>query len=151
MGVEGENHMDTKPDRKTWKGEKGQSLVEFALVVPMLLLLVFGIAEFGRAWMTKNILTGAAREASRIAVVRAPYGGMDTAVLRANQILASSGITGAVVNVDVPDTEFATVQTTISYELQAVTPIMKIISYGWGSGQNGTIQLSSSASMRKEY
>ena len=101
--------------------------------------------------MTKNILTGAAREASRIAVVRAPYGGMDTAVLRANQILASSGITGAVVNVDVPDTEFATVQTTISYELQAVTPIMKIISYGWGSGQNGTIQLSSSASMRKEY
>ena len=35
------------------KGKKGQSLVEFALVVPMLLLLVFGIAEFGRAWMTR--------------------------------------------------------------------------------------------------
>ncbi len=45
------------------KDKKGQNLVEFALVVPLLLLLVIGIAEFGRAWMTKNILTGAAREA----------------------------------------------------------------------------------------
>ena len=53
----------------TLKDEKGQNLVEFALVVPLLLLLVIGIAEFGRAWMTKNILTGAAREAARIAAV----------------------------------------------------------------------------------
>ena len=49
--------------------ERGQSLVEFALVVPLLVLLVIGIAEFGRAWMTQNILTGAAREAVRVAVV----------------------------------------------------------------------------------
>lgn len=143
--------MDTKPNRKTGKGEKGQSLVEFALVVPMLLLVVFGIAEFGRAWMTKNILTGAAREASRLAVVRAPYGGVGTATTRANQILASAGINGAIVDVNVPDTEFGTVTTTISYELQAATPIMKIISSGWVSGQNGAISLTSSASMRREY
>ena len=55
--------------RKTQENEKGQSLVEFALVVPLLLLLVVGIFEFGRAWMTKNIMTGAAREAARVAVV----------------------------------------------------------------------------------
>ena len=53
----------------TLKDEKGQNLVEFALVVPLLLLLVIGIAEFGRAWMTRNILTGAAREAVRVAAV----------------------------------------------------------------------------------
>jgi hypothetical protein len=102
--------------------------------------------------MTKNILTGAAREASRLAVVNIPYGGKLNAENRANQILTSAGITGARVVVVVPDTEYATVQTTISYELQAVTPVMKIISYGWGSGgANGSILLSSSASMRKEY
>lgn len=158
--------MGTKPNRKTCKNEKGQSLVEFALVVPMLLLLVFGIAEFGRAWMVKNILTGAAREASRLAVVRTPYGGYSNAMSRANQILTSATIsvgggTGAIVNIvlnnnsglplDDPNTEFGTVTTTITYELQAVTPIGKIITSGWVSGGNGTFPLSSSTSMRREY
>ena len=69
--------MRAKRIRNTLENEKGQSLVEFALVVPLLLLLVFGIAEFGRAWMTKNILTGAAREAVRLAAVPAPGGGME--------------------------------------------------------------------------
>ncbi|MGZ9252352.1 MAG: TadE/TadG family type IV pilus assembly protein, partial [Candidatus Deferrimicrobiaceae bacterium] len=38
------------------KQEKGQSLVEFALLLPVFLLILVGIAEFGRGWMTKNIL-----------------------------------------------------------------------------------------------
>lgn len=159
--------MGTKPNRKTCKNEKGQSLVEFALVVPMLLLLVFGIAEFGRAWMVKNILTGAAREASRIAVVRTPYGGYGNAFSRAGNILTSAAIplgggTGAIVTialngtsgqaaVEDTNTEFGTVTTTITYELQAVTPIGKIITSGWVSGGNGTFPLSSSTSMRREY
>src|SRR5512135_2658611 len=66
--------IKTKPNRKAWGNNKGQNLVEFALVVPLLLLLVIGIAEFGRAWMTKNILTGAAREAVRLLAVPPPTG-----------------------------------------------------------------------------
>ena len=62
--------MREKRIRNTRKNEKGQSLVEFALVVPLLLILVSGIEEFGRAWMTKNIMTGAAREAVRILAVQ---------------------------------------------------------------------------------
>ena len=78
----------------TLKNEKGQSLVEFALVVPLLLLLVIGIAEFGRAWMTKNILTGAAREAVVLRPYQAHGGGWNgpAATTRGNQILASAGI-----------------------------------------------------------
>ena len=45
--------------------ERGTSAVEFALVVPVLLLLVFGIAEFGRAYNTQSVLSGAAREGVR--------------------------------------------------------------------------------------
>ena len=45
--------------------ERGASAVEFALVVPVLLMLVFGIAEFGRAYNTQAILSGAAREGVR--------------------------------------------------------------------------------------
>lgn len=69
---------------------KGQGLVEFALVVPLFLLLLFGMVEFGRAWMTKNIITGAAREAVRIYAV-IPYS-ESAAMDRAVNILTSAGL-----------------------------------------------------------
>ena len=47
----------------------GQALVEMALVLFLLLLLVFGIFEFGRAMYIKNTLTHAARAGARAAVV----------------------------------------------------------------------------------
>jgi Flp pilus assembly protein TadG len=69
---------------------RGQGLVEFALVVPLFLVLLFGMVEFGRAWMTKNILTGAAREAvRRYAVI--PYDN-NVAASRAVDILSSAGL-----------------------------------------------------------
>jgi Flp pilus assembly protein TadG len=56
------------PLRKV-RDDSGQALVEFALVLPMLLLLVFGIIEFGRAWNARQVLTDAAREGTRTMVV----------------------------------------------------------------------------------
>lgn len=55
-----------------WRREDGQALVEFALIVPVLLLLIVGLAEFARAWNTKQVLTDAARESLRSAVVANP-------------------------------------------------------------------------------
>jgi TadE-like protein len=49
-------------DRKN----KGQSVLEFMLVAFPLFLLLFGMAEFSRAWWTVSILTDASREAVRI-------------------------------------------------------------------------------------
>lgn len=48
---------------------KGQTLVEMAILLPLLLLLVMGIFEFGRAMYIKNTLTHAARAGARTAVV----------------------------------------------------------------------------------
>jgi Flp pilus assembly protein TadG len=74
-----------------WRREDGQALVEFALIVPVLLLLIVGLAEFARAWNTKQVLTDAAREALRSAVVANPdftydemLGVIDQALLRAS-------------------------------------------------------------------
>lgn len=53
-------------------GERGQTMVEFAFVFPLFLILVFAIIEFGRAWAAKQALTIAAREGARILVL--PYG-----------------------------------------------------------------------------
>ncbi|MEA3325890.1 MAG: TadE family protein [Chloroflexota bacterium] len=46
--------------KKNWL--LAQSLVEFALVLPMLLLLILGAMDFGRMFYTKMVLTNAARE-----------------------------------------------------------------------------------------
>lgn len=58
----------TSRRRNFRRNSSGQSLVEFALVLPMLLLLFFGIFEFGRFYFTKLTLQHAVREATRFAV-----------------------------------------------------------------------------------
>jgi Flp pilus assembly protein TadG len=50
-----------------WPDERGQSLVEMALVLPLLLLLVAGIIDLGRAFNNYIIITNAAREGARAA------------------------------------------------------------------------------------
>lgn len=54
---------------KLYLQSKGQALVEMAIILPLLLLLVLGIFEFGRAMYIKNTLTHAARAGARAAVV----------------------------------------------------------------------------------
>ena len=51
------------------KNEKGASAVEFALILPILIMLVFGIVEFGIAFNNYITITHAAREGARIAAV----------------------------------------------------------------------------------
>ena len=101
-------------------GREGQGLVEFALVVPLLLLLLIGIAEFGRAWMTRNILTGAAREAVRVAAVSPPSGSMAAASARAAAVLASAGITTANIVVTDAPAAYGAVTVTVNYNFPVV-------------------------------
>jgi len=54
---------------KIIKSEKGASAVEFALILPILIILVFGIVEFGIAFNNYITITHAAREGARIAAV----------------------------------------------------------------------------------
>lgn len=53
------------------RNDKGQVLVETALLVPLLFVLIFAIAEFGRAIHTKSTLSNAARAGARAAAVTA--------------------------------------------------------------------------------
>ena len=54
---------------KLWKGQGGQAMVETAIAVPLLLLLVLGIVDFGKAYNYSNDLTHLANEAARYATV----------------------------------------------------------------------------------
>ena len=57
---------------------RGQALVEFALVVPILLLLIFGIVDAGRLIYTYNTVANSARNAARVAIVNQSTTGTDT-------------------------------------------------------------------------
>ena len=51
------------------KSQKGAAVVEFAVILPLLLLIVFGIVEFGFIFYNQAILTNASREGARKAIV----------------------------------------------------------------------------------
>ncbi len=48
-----------------WRQQQGGVSVEFAILVPIFLLLVFGIVDFGHAWYMKQVITNASREGAR--------------------------------------------------------------------------------------
>jgi Flp pilus assembly protein TadG len=51
------------------RNDRGQMLIETAIALPLVLLLSVSIFEFGRAYQTSQVLTNAAREGARVAVL----------------------------------------------------------------------------------
>jgi len=49
--------------------DRGQAVVEFALILPLFVLLVFAICEFGRVWMNQHVLTTASRAGARVGIL----------------------------------------------------------------------------------
>ena len=56
-----------KPFQRVAASERGAELIEFALVFPLLLLIVLGIVDFGFMFQRLEVVTNAAREGARIA------------------------------------------------------------------------------------
>jgi Flp pilus assembly protein TadG len=75
----------------------GASAVEFAVVAPVFFLVVLGIIEFGRMVMVQQVITNAAREGARIAVLD----GSTTVKVtqRVNDYLSAARLSGATINV----------------------------------------------------
>jgi Flp pilus assembly protein TadG len=55
--------------RRLTKNERGAALLETAVTIPVILLISVGIFEFGRAYQTWQVLTNAAREGARVAIL----------------------------------------------------------------------------------
>ena len=60
----------SRPWRLSWvrpaSGEAGESMVEFALVLPLLLMVLIGIVQFGLVHHAQNVATTAAQEGARV-------------------------------------------------------------------------------------
>jgi Flp pilus assembly protein TadG len=91
------------PLTRRWSEERGAEVVEFAVVLPLLLLVLMGIIDFGMLFQRYHVVTNAAREGARVAVLP----GYSTADVqeRVDQFLTAAGLTDpATTTVDPPET-----------------------------------------------
>ena len=111
--------------------ERGSTVVESAIILLAFFMTVFGIFEAGRFLNTRQVLTNAAREGARLAVV--PLSGTNTLSTtseiqdRVNQFLASANITGATTTVD-PAVSVVTGSVTTVYTRVQVQKFYQVVS-----------------------
>jgi Flp pilus assembly protein TadG len=143
--------------------ETGATIVEAALVIPIVFMFLIGIMEFGRAYNEYQVLTNAAREACRYAVAPSPGNGGTLPGASAVQQVAtgwlnSAGITpsstpsvasnvpcGAFTNPITGNTLTRTCTTvTVTAPYSFLAPQLLF------GGNGPTVSLTSTASMREE-
>lgn len=121
------------------KNEKGQSLVEFALVVIMFLVIFFAITEFGRAWYRLDALKNAANIAARTYAVQES----ESAACTEAQKVISTLVCGTDISfAPVLDNRTSTVTVTVSELFNAAVPLFPMIGQQFGGTSGRTLSRS---------
>ena len=134
--------------RRSIRDEGGQAAVEFALVLPFLMIMLIGIVEFGRAWNQHQVITDAARETARRACL-ADDVTMADAKKVATDAMARAGIdwsraTVDIVNLDGDSNSIVTVNIDLRYRFTFFSTLV-----AWATGDE-VIHLKTSFAMRNE-
>jgi len=111
--------------RRLWKGEHGQALVEMALVMPLFLLLLFGVMEMGRVGYAYITVSNAAGVGGRMASI----GGINSDIEIAVENAAPSlGLTSQ--NITITPTDYLQrhsgqqVTVEVTYPVQLIIPLI---------------------------
>ena len=141
--------------RRTEKGqrdEKGQALVEFALLVPIFLMLLFAIVDFGMGFHSWITVTNSAREGARLGAVHATTEKIierveDTATLINEDTNMEVFVTNAA---DAGGQPGESVVVKVDYDYDLITPLASLVAFISGDIIGPTLTLSSTAEMRLE-
>jgi len=140
------------------RNDRGQAMIETAIVLPILLLVSVSIFEIGRAYQTAQVLTNAAREGARVAVMPG------TKVADVQQLVKDylkngqlGGYASATVTVDqnmvlpIGTANASASQVVVSYpfSFMVLNPVARLVVQSSTTGGSGII-LSGKAEMRNE-
>jgi Flp pilus assembly protein TadG len=140
---------------KRMRSEKGAALIEAAITVPVILLISVGIFEFGRAYQTWQVLTNAAREGARMAVITGTTDDAVRARVRSymqagslpNHATATIGVTRNVALTG-PDTG-SSIAIDYPFQFMVLNPVVRLIA-PTDTRTGAPITMRSSAIMRNE-
>ena len=132
----------------------GNAVIELALTLPMLLVIVMGIFDFGLMFQRYEVVTNAAREGARVGVL--PGYSSDDAIARATVYLSSGGVTtcGGCITAAIADATFGsppktvkqiTVQVDYIHNYVLIGPILNLF-----GGSLGSVTLRGVSIMRLE-
>ena len=145
-------NVPAKGHRSGWRSERGAELIEFALVFPTLLVVMLGIIDFGFLFQRYEVVTNAAREGARVAVLPG-YADADVQA-RVTQYMTAAGLTetspatvGAVQTLSVGGQCISVRPVTVSYNHQFLF-LGPVIGLMGGSFSNKT--LTATSAMRSE-
>lgn len=126
--------------------ERGAAMVEFALVVPLLVLLVMGVVDFGRAYHVQTSVSNAAREGVRVMALTNDATRARTAAINAASILSPALTPSQIAFSSSAGTSTCgtglQMTTTVTYSTTYITPLPGMI----GAGK--TITLTGKGTMR---
>jgi Flp pilus assembly protein TadG len=139
---------------KRFRSQKGAALIEAAVTIPLILLIAVGIFEFGRAYQTWQVLTNAAREGARLAVLPGSTDANVTLTVR-NYMQAGNLDNYATATVTITRTVPLTgtdtgsqVQIAYPFQFMVLQPVIQLIDAASTTGTPITMQ--ASALMRNE-
>lgn len=112
---------------KSLRNERGQSLVEFAIILPILLVIIMGIIEFGMMMNSYLAISNASREGARIGIVGSSDIDIKNLIIATSPSLDTEDL---VVNISPSDgTRISgdTLTVKVTYNYQLTVPIISII------------------------
>ena len=136
------NSKDSKI-KGLFKTNRGQALVEFAIILPLLLLLIFGVIEFGRIFGAELTVNNSAREGARLGAIGATDSLIVTRVLNSAGILDSAKVAVTITPVEGSRVRGGEIEVYVSYPVTVFAPFISAI-----TGE--TVTVDSSCVMRVE-
>ena len=137
--------MTQKENGKYKNKPRGQSLIEFALMLPILLMLVIGALEFGRLFFTKIVITNAAREAAYHLSINP--GDFTNGTLAAVTEASNSGIPEVTVSYNTKDLgDYTSIEVTVETKVQNLL-VLRLASNVLSATRHNEFPLSSTVEM----